>query len=132
MKHSIISRIRGNYKSGIAVALVNIPLSLALAVASLGNHPAAPLMGILTAIWAGLVASLFASSKHNIFGPAGALSGILLAFSIQYGAQYVPIVALVSGLLIFIVYTFKLSKYITLIPSSALHGFLLGVGITIA
>jgi SulP family sulfate permease len=89
-------------------------------------------MGILTAIWAGFSASLFASSKHNIYGPAGALSGILLAFSVAHGATFVPFVAIGAGGIIFVVYAFRLSKYVTLIPSSALHGFLLGVGVTIA
>ena len=51
MIRTLSARFGANYKSGIAVALVNIPLSLALSVASLGNYPSAPLMGILTAIW---------------------------------------------------------------------------------
>lgn len=131
--HRIGTLIRENWKSGLAVALINIPLSISLAVASLG--PAsdnAPLIGILTAIYAGAFAAVFASSNFNIFGPAGALSGILLAFVAQVGGEYVPVLSLLTGAIILVIWALRLSRYITLIPGSALHGFLLGVAITIA
>jgi sulfate permease, SulP family len=128
----IITRLRDNWKSGLAVALINIPLSISLAVASLGADSAsAPLVGILTAIWGGMIASIFASSHHNIFGPAGALSGILIVFSLTVGAQYVPFVAVLAGLIILAMWGLRVAKYITLIPTSVLHGFLLAVAVTI-
>lgn len=130
-----LSLAKANWKPGLAVALINIPLSISLAVASLGSDSSnAPLLGLITAIWAGLTAAVFASNKHNIYGPAGALSGILLAFALQKdgGVVYIPVVALVAGLMILAISFLKLTKYITLIPSAALHGFLMGVGITIA
>ncbi|MCW8917416.1 MAG: SulP family inorganic anion transporter [Gammaproteobacteria bacterium] len=133
--NQFIALAKANWKSGLAVSLINIPLSISLAVASLGADSAnAPLLGLITAIWAGLTAAIFASNKHNIYGPAGALSGILLAFALQKegGVVYIPMVALVAGLMILAVSFLKLTKYITLIPSAALHGFLMGVGITIA
>jgi len=127
--------IRDNWKSGLAVALINIPLSISLAVVSLGSGSAnAPLLGLITAIWAGLCAAIFASNKHNIYGPAGALSGIILAFVMQKTGNiiYVPILAIVAGIIIMIISFLRLTRFITLIPSSALHGFLLGVGVIIA
>jgi MFS superfamily sulfate permease-like transporter len=45
---------------------------------------------------------------------------------------YVPILAIVTGIIILAISFLRLTRFITLIPSSALHGFLLGVGITIA
>ena len=67
--------LRENWKSALSVSLINIPLSISLAVASLGNgSDSAPLVGILTAVWAGSFAALFASSNFNVYGPAGALS----------------------------------------------------------
>lgn len=125
---SIKQDIRENWKAGLAVSLINIPLSISLAVASLGSSSInAPLLGLITAIWAGLFAAVFASNKHNIYGPAGALSGIILAFVMQKSGNiiYVPIVAIVTGIIILGVSFLRLTKYITLIPSSALHGFLL-------
>jgi SulP family sulfate permease len=73
MLEKAITRIMGNWQSGLTVALVSIPLSISLAVAS---HTS-PIVGIITAIWAGLVASFFGGSNYNIVGPTGALSGIL-------------------------------------------------------
>ncbi|MFZ3233112.1 MAG: SulP family inorganic anion transporter [Patescibacteria group bacterium] len=125
--------LKENWKSALSVALINIPLSISLAVASLGNgSDSAPLVGILTAVWAGSFAALFASSNFNVYGPAGALSGILLAFALEAGPQYVPFLAIATGLAVIVIWALKLSRYITLIPGAALHGFLLGVGITIA
>lgn len=111
--------------------MINIPLSISLAVAS----GATPTQGIITGIWATIFASLFASSKHNIFWVAGALTSIILAFVLSHGPDgfaLVPLLALMSGFLILAVYFLKITKYITLIPSSVLHGFLMSVGITIA
>lgn len=55
MVKNIVNQISKNFKSGLSVAIVSIPLSIPLAVAS----GATPLQGILTAIYAGLIASLF-------------------------------------------------------------------------
>lgn len=68
--------IRENWKAALAVSLINIPLSISLAVAS----GATPLQGIITGIWGPFIAAMFCGSKHNIFGVAGALTSIVLAF----------------------------------------------------
>lgn len=120
---SLEEKMRKNWKSGLTVALVAIPLSLSLAIAS----GATPVQGILTAVWAGLVYSLFAGSNYNIVGPTGALSGILVVFSLQYGAESLPILALLAGGIIFVAFLLKLERYLVFIPASALHGFTLGV-----
>ncbi|HBP01180.1 MAG TPA: hypothetical protein DD454_03145, partial [Candidatus Moranbacteria bacterium] len=67
-------KLKSNWKSGITVSFVSLPLSISLAVAA----GATPLMGVITAIWAGLVASVLGGSNYNIVGPTGALSGILV------------------------------------------------------
>lgn len=111
--------------------MINIPLSISLAVAS----GATPTQGIITGIWGCIIAAIFASSNFNVFGVAGALSSIILSFVIAHGANgaaLLPIVAIVSGLLILLVYLLGITRYITLIPSTVLHGFLISVGITIA
>lgn len=126
--HSILQRIRNNWKSGVTVSLVSIPLSVSLAVAS-GTTPVA---GIITAIWAGLVTALFGGSKFNIVGPTGALSGILAAYAIGHGAEMLPMLAIVSGILILVSYLCKFERYLILIPASTIHGFTLGVAAIIA
>lgn len=123
----IISNLKSNRKSGLVVAIVTIPLSISLAIAS----GATPVQGLITAIWSSLIASIFASSGYNVFGPAGALSGILLWASMIYWPEYLPLIALFSGAMMAIVYAFKLTKYITLIPAAGLQWFLFAVGIWI-
>ena len=125
---TMFSRMKNNWKSGVTVALVSIPLSISLAVAS----QTSPVVGIVTAIWAGLITSLFGGSNFNIVGPTGALSGILASYAIVHGAPSLAMVAIVSGIFILIAYVFQLEKYLKFIPSSAVHGFTLGVACIIA
>jgi SulP family sulfate permease len=111
--------------------MINIPLSISLAVAS----GATPIQGLITGIWAGIFASFFASSHFNVYGVAGALSSILLTFVLAHGSAGIillPALAIIAWCIILLVYAFRITKYITLIPSTALHGFLISVGITIA
>lgn len=119
--------IKSNWKSGLTVALISIPLSLSLAIAS----QATPLQGILTAVWAGLVYSFFAGSKYNVVGPAGALSGILALFVFDHGFEALPSLAIMTGLFILVAYFLRLERYLAFVPASALHGFTLGVALTI-
>lgn len=121
------TELKQNWKAGLSVALVNIPLSLSLAIAS----GAAPTAGIITAIWAGLMAAVFGGSHFNIIGPAGALSGILAAYALMYGPAVLPIVAIISGFVVLGVWILRWDKYIVFIPSSVVHGFTLSVAIVI-
>ncbi len=124
---SILGNMRKNWKSGITVSLVSIPLSISLAVAANST----PIMGIITAFWAGLIASIFGGSNYNIVGPTGALSGILAMFAITYGVASLPALAIMSGLIILIFFILHFERYIILIPSSVIHGFTLGVAFII-
>jgi SulP family sulfate permease len=120
--------IQANIQSGLTVALVSIPLSLSLAIAS---HTT-PIVGIITAIWAGLVASLLGGSNFNIIGPTGALSGVLATYAIAHGAESLPLLAITSGLIILTAYFLHLEQYLVFIPASTIHGFTLGVACIIA
>lgn len=127
----MIDKLKTNWKSGLTVAMINIPLSISLAVASW----ATPMQWIITWIWAWIIASLFASSHHNVFWVAWALSSILLWFILLHPENWVlllPLIAIFAWFFILLVYIFKLTKYITLIPSTALHWFLISVWVTIA
>lgn len=126
MKH-ILSLLSKNWKSGLTVSLVSIPLSVSLAVAS----GASPVVGIVTAVYAGLVAALLGGSNFNVVGPTGALSGILATFAIINGAGALPMLAILSGILIFIAFLLRLEKYLVFVPGGAIHGFTLGVAFII-
>lgn len=124
----MIQQLKANWKSGLSVALISVPLSLSLGIAS-GTTPVA---GIITAIWAGLIAGLVGGSQFNIIGPAGALSGILALYAAQYGPGILPFLALGAGLISILVWFLRWDRYLTFVPSSVVHGFTLGVAITIA
>lgn len=121
------NKILQNWKSGLTVSIVSIPLSLALAISS----GATPTQGIITAFWAGLIGGFLGSNHYNILGPTGALAGILMTFAFTHGYEALPIVAILSGIMIGIAYLFKLDKYIIFIPQAVIHGFTLGVAFII-
>ncbi|NTV44219.1 MAG: SulP family inorganic anion transporter [Candidatus Yonathbacteria bacterium] len=125
---SIVERMKKNWRSGLTVSLVSIPLSVSLAVAS----QASPVVGIVTAIWAGLIASLFGGSNYNIVGPTGALSGIIAMYVILHGGETLASLAILSGVFILAAYFLKFERYLVFVPGSAIHGFTLGVALIIA
>ena len=86
----IYTNLVQNWKSGITVSLVCIPVSISLAVSS----QTSPVVGIITAIWAGIIAALFGGSRFNIVGPTGALSGILASYAIAHGATMLAVLGI--------------------------------------
>ena len=120
-------KLRANFKSGLTIALVSIPLAVALAVASQVN----PVQGIITGVWAGLVAALAGSSHYNIIGPTGALSGLISSFVLAQGPAAVSSLAIAAGLIILLAYAAHFERYLILIPASVIHGFTLGVALMI-
>lgn len=127
MFHKIACRLKTNWKSGITTALVSIPLSISLAVASNST----PIAGIITAIWAGLTMSILGGSHYNIVGPTGALSGILATYAILHGPGSLPMLAIIAGVFILLAYLLKFERYLIFIPYSVIHGFTLGVAFII-
>lgn len=125
---SVVSKLRSNWKSGITVALVSIPLSVSLAVASNST----PTAGIITAIWAGIIAAFFGGSLFNIVGPTGALSGILASYALLHGSGALPMLAIAGGVLMLLAYAFRLERFLVFVPANTIHGFTLGVAFIIA
>ncbi len=124
--------LRQNWKSGLTVALISVPLSIALSIAS----GAGPIPGLITGIWATLIASLFGGSNFNIIGAAGALTTVLfaatLAAPLGLGAAVLPLLALATGLIILAVWVLKADRFLYYIPSSVMYGFSAGVAFLIA
>ena len=124
----ILLKLSQNWRSGLTVALVSLPLSIALSIAS----GAGPVPGVITAFWAGMVAAIFGGSEFNIVGPAGALTTILSGFAFVYGPENLPFLSILVGLIILLIYLFNLERYLILVPSSVIYGFATGVAILIA
>ncbi len=122
-----LTNIRRNWQAGLTVALVSIPLSISLAIAS---H-ATPLMGVITAVWAGLVGAMLGGTNYNIVGPTGALSGSIAAIAIMYGVSALPTLAILTGIFIAIAFYLQMDRLIVYVPHGVMHGFTLAVGIII-
>jgi SulP family sulfate permease len=119
MKKGLFRTIKENIVPGVTLGLVSLPLALSLAIAS---HTT-PLIGMITSVWAGLIAALCGGSHYNIVGPTAALTGFLASNSISS----LPMLAIMASAFIFLAYLLKLERYLVFVPASAIHGFLLGV-----
>jgi SulP family sulfate permease len=121
-----------NWKSGLTVALISLPLSIALSVAS----GAGPIPGVITGIWATLIAAIFGSNNYNVIGAAGALTTVLFAATLMapgdLGPAVLPMIAIVSGLMILAVWAIKADRFLYYVPSSIMYGFAAGVAFLIA
>ena len=122
-KTTVTALIIANWQSALTVALISVPLSIALSIAS----GAGPLPGLITGIWGTLIGSMFIGSNYNIIGAAGALTTVLfsatLVAPLALGAAILPILALTTGVIIFVVWLLKLDRFLYYIPSSVMYGF---------
>lgn len=124
--------VRANWRAGIAIAFISVPLSVAISIAS----GAGPLPGIITGIVGTLVASLFCSNNFNVIGAAGALTTVLFAAALSsplgLGAAVLPILAITSGVLLLGIWAIRADELLYYVPSSVMYGFSAGVAILIA
>ncbi len=131
-REAVVSKIKANWQAALTVALISVPLSIALSIAS----GAGPLPGLITGIWGTLIGSIFIGSNYNVIGAAGALTTVLfgatLVAPLGLGAGVLPLLALVTGLIVFVVWLLKFDRYLYYIPSSVMYGFAAGVAILIA
>ena len=131
-KTSLLPLVRANWKSGLTVALISIPLSIALSIAS----GAGPIPGIITGIWATLIAALFGGNNYNVVGAAGALATVLFAATLSapfgLGAAALPLIAIAAGVVILGIYAIGADRFLYYVPGSVMYGFASGVAISIA
>jgi high affinity sulfate transporter 1 len=113
--------------SAIAVALVALPLSLAIANAS-GVKPE---VGLVTAIVGGIVAALFGGCRLQVSGPAAAMTFLVYEVLTKLGPRGLIVATLVAGLLQLVSGAFRLGRFMQFIPRPVVAGFLSGIGVTI-
>src|SRR4249919_2068705 len=113
--------------AGITVALVALPLSVAIAIAS----GAAPQAGLVTAIIGGFLVSLLGGSRVQIGGPAGAFVPLLAPVVIAHGPEALVASALMAGVILFVLGASKLGTMIRFIPFPVVTGFTSGIAIII-
>lgn len=113
--------------AGIIVAIIALPLSIALALAS-GVEPAC---GVYTAIAAGFVVSLFGGSRIQIAGPTAAFATIVAGVVATQGMDGLFIATVMAGILLIVMGVLKLGSLIRFMPHPITVGFTGGIAVTI-
>jgi SulP family sulfate permease len=113
--------------AGLTVAIVALPLSMAIAVAS----GVAPEKGLYTAVIGGFLVSALGGSRFQIGGPAGAFIVLVAATVAKFGVDGLLLTVLVSGLMLTVVGLLRLGALIRYIPHAVTVGFTCGIAITI-
>lgn len=113
--------------AGIIVAIIALPLSIALALASGVD----PVCGIYTAIAGGFFVSLLGGSPVQIAGPTAAFASIVAGIVAVQGMDGLFIATVLAGLLLILMGLFKVGGLVRFIPHSITVGFTAGIAVTI-
>lgn len=122
-----LTALRADALAGLTVAIVALPLSMAIAIASgLG-----PERGLFTAVVGGFLVSAFGGSRFQIGGPAGAFIVLVAACVAQLGVAGLVTATFLSGAMLMLLAVTGLGGYIRFIPFPVTVGFTAGIGVII-
>ena len=127
MKHYTKEQFVKDFISGIIVAIIALPLSIALALAS----GVTPEQGLYTAIVAGFVISLLGGSKVQIAGPTAAFASIVAGIVIKNGMDGLALATIMAGIILVLMGLLRLGSLIRFIPYTITTGFTTGIAVTI-
>ncbi len=135
LKPKLFSSLKGYSKqqlikdltAGVIVAIIALPLSIALALAS----GVGPEQGLYTAIVAGFVISFLGGSRVQIAGPTAAFASIVAGIVAKNGFSGLVLATVIAGVLLILMGIFKLGSLIKFIPYTITTGFTTGIAITI-
>ena len=113
--------------AGIIVAIIALPLSIALALAS----GVTPEKGIYTAIVAGFVISFLGGSRVQIAGPTAAFATIVAGIVAENGMEGLALATVMAGILLVLMGFFRMGNLIKFIPYTITTGFTTGIAVTI-
>ncbi len=113
--------------AGIIVAIIALPLSIALAIAS----GVSPEKGLYTAIVAGFVIAFLGGSSVNISGPTAAFATIVAGIVAQFGIEGLVIATIMAGVILILMGLLKFGSLIKYIPYTITTGFTSGIALTI-
>ncbi len=122
-----LEALRKDALAALTVAIVALPLSMAIAVAS-GVSPG---RGLYTAVVGGFCVSALSGSRFQIGGPAGAFIVLVAATELKYGLNGLLLTVLLSGLMLTLVGLLRLGSLIRHIPHAVTVGFTCGIAVTI-
>jgi len=127
LRHYDRRQLTADVLAGVIVGIVALPLAIAFGIAS----GVTPEKGIITAIVAGLIVSVFGGSKVQIGGPTGAFIIIIYGIIQQYGIEGLTIATLLAGGFLILFGILHLGTIIKYIPYPIVVGFTSGIALTI-
>ena len=113
--------------SGLTVAVVALPLAMAIAIAS----GATPAQGLVTAIIGGFLVSMLGGSRYQIGGPTAAFIVVVLNVILDHGYDGMLLATLIAGVLLIIGGFLRLGTYVKYVPYPVITGFTAGIAATI-
>ncbi|UNK79601.1 sulfate permease [Sphingopyxis granuli] len=119
---------RADAIAGLTVAIVALPLAMALGIAS----GASPDKGLVTAVVAGFLISALGGSRVQVGGPTGAFVVVIFNVIAQHGYDGLLIATLLAGLILIAAGAFRLGQMIKFIPHPVVTGFTAGIAVIIA
>jgi SulP family sulfate permease len=122
-----LADLRADAIAGLTVAIVALPLSMAIAIAS----GVTPDRGLYTSIVGGFIVSALGGSRFQIGGPAGAFIVLVSATVAQHGVDGLLLASLMSGLMLLAIGWLRLGTFIKYIPYPVTVGFTAGIAVII-
>ena len=113
--------------AGLTVAIVALPLAMALAIAS----GATPDKGLITAVIAGFLISALGGSRFSIGGPTGAFVVVVYHVISQYGYEGLLLATLMAGVMLILAGLAQFGTWIKYIPEPVVTGFTSGIAVII-
>lgn len=119
---------RADLLAGITVAMVALPLSIAIAIAS-GAEPAT---GLVTAIVGGFLISALGGSRVQIGGPTGAFIVVVHGVIAEHGHDGLVLATLMAGIILVVAGRLRAGSLVRHIPEAVINGFTIGIAVIIA
>ena len=126
-EHYGAQQFKRDLSAGLTVAIVALPLSMAIAVAS----GVSPERGLYAAIVGGFLVSALSGSRYQIGGPAGAFIVLVAACRMEFGLSGLLTAVLCSGALLAVLGLLRVGSLIRHIPHAVTVGFTAGIAVTI-
>ncbi|MCV2893107.1 SulP family inorganic anion transporter [Lentibacter sp. XHP0401] len=114
--------------AGVTVAMVALPLSLAISIAS----GAGPEKGIITAIVAGFLISLLGGSRVQIGGPTGAFIVVVFGVIAEFGYDGLVLATFMAGIIMLLAGFLRAGNLVAYVPEPVINGFTIGIAVIIA
>jgi SulP family sulfate permease len=122
-----LALLRADLIAALTVAIVALPLSMAIAIAS----GVGPERGLYAAIIGGFLISLLGGSRFQIGGPAGAFIVLVSTTAVTHGIDGLLIVTAMSGVIMVLAGLLRVGSYVRLIPHPVVAGFTAGIAVII-